>query len=176
MTSETKSPILLVVNANLYAALKHFYEAELGSSKVGREKETELCDFGARYRLKLTWDGVSRQRALLFVSFVGGQDVGCALPYLRELFGDSVTLLQGKTSSQYLIDIQKAVAHYKFPEVGLARLSQLRVHFLAAPVVQALERVATGCRKDVIDKGERIDVLMTHPRCGSSHCLSSAEK
>jgi hypothetical protein len=171
-----------VVHSALLAVLTRFLKIQRESCDICTDdyilEEIDLCDFGVRFKVLVfqTNDGT---RTELQVLIPGWQDIQAdAIDRLRSIYGESVRYPSGAQSSQnsnFVIRLDEAVKNFDSIESCATSLAQIRIQAAGAPFFKALERIVSE------DIGPRVMVeevhrLVTHPRCGTCHCLSTAEK
>jgi hypothetical protein len=171
-----------VVHSALLALLTRFLKMQRESSNICTDdsilEEIDLCDFGVRFKVLLLQTNYGT-RTELQVLIPGWQDIQAdAIDRLRSIYGESVRYPSGAQSSQnsnFVIHLDEAVKNFDSIESCATSLAQIRIQAAGAPFLKALERIVSEDSGPRVAK-EEVHRLTTHPRCGTCHCLSTAEK
>ena len=139
-----------------------------------------LSDFGVRYKVLVTRDKHHRQpnEVELFVHVPGWETIREeALNRLESLYGSFVYEIRGSSHSDHdgydlFIQVHDAVSLFPSSEECAYALSRLRIQMIGAPIYNGLECISRARTSEE----DTLHELVTHPRCGSCHCLGTSEK
>ena len=141
-------------------------------------EEIDFCDFGVKYKLiQLQTDNGTR--ADFQVLIPGWQEIQTdAIERLRAIYGGSLYCrndAKSKGNYDFVIRLNEAVDNFDSVDSCATSLAQIRVQAAGAPLFKALDRIVSN-ESESSKSMEKVYRLLAQPRCGTCHCISSAEK